>query len=201
MHFSSATPTGEILARSARRAKTVGATSAAYSPAPLIPLPRPRTYTGPREGVNPEPLGKGPRVRSWRALAFLTPDPEKAAVHPPGQSGPRCLSKTCNLHSRPPKIMHSSQALVSFSLSRYQEKSFLPPSRKRLSLQSESSCHSVNLPLPMTPASRNQVWSRPADCLVNRFPPWPKCIWAHKSAPRLAKRRPNLRLRVPQVHP
>ncbi|XP_023502021.2 basic salivary proline-rich protein 2-like [Equus caballus] len=47
MHFSSATPTGGILARTARHAKTVPAISAASPPVPLkLPL-GPRTHAGP----------------------------------------------------------------------------------------------------------------------------------------------------------
>lgn len=120
MHFSSATPTGGILARKARGARTVPAVSAASRALSLRSRTQPRTHSRPGWGVHPHPSGKGPPAQSWRVLAFPPPDPEREATHPRGgETRAAFFSKTSNLHACKPARQKSCtlpRRSVSFSL-------------------------------------------------------------------------------------
>lgn len=91
-------PTGGILAR---RARTIPATLAPSPPAPQTPTTAPHPHWSQNHWE---------RTSSVK-LACLH-DPERAARQPQdGQARAARFSKTSNLHPRPPRIMHSSNAL------------------------------------------------------------------------------------------
>lgn len=164
MHFSSATPTGGILARSARRAKTVPATSAAYPPAPQTSTTAPHPHWSQR-GDRSRTAREGTQSAEQACPRVPFPRPREGCNATPGQSGQRCFLFKDKQPSLMPAKNHAFFQDIPFPCpcQDSKEKSLLLPCRKRLSIQSEGHCHSVNLTLSMTPASRNQAWNRPVE--------------------------------------